>query len=79
MSVNDSVNRIVTGSGVIFAGTLAGLLFEILIKRVLTSYLSPADFGIYSLALTVISITGAVATLGLNEGVPRYIAYFRGR
>ena len=79
MSVNDSVNRIVIGSGVIFAGTLAGLLFDIFIKRVLTSYLSPADFGTYSLALTVISITGAVATLGLHEGVPRYIAYFRGR
>src|SRR5665647_242625 len=78
MSVNDSVNRIVTGSCVILAGTLAGLLFEILIKRVLTSYLSPADLGIYSLALMVISITGAVATLGLNEGVPRYIAFFRG-
>lgn len=79
MSVNDSVNRIVVGSGVIFAGTLAGLLLEILIKGVLTSYLSPADFGTYSLALTVISITGAVATLGLHEGLPRYIAYFRGR
>jgi O-antigen/teichoic acid export membrane protein len=79
MSVNDSVNRIVVGSGVIFAGTLAGLLLEILIKGVLTSYLSPADFGTYSLALTVISITGAVSTLGLHEGVPRYIAYFRGR
>ncbi|AKB38092.1 Heteropolysaccharide repeat unit export protein [Methanosarcina siciliae C2J] len=57
MSVSDSVNRIVVGSGVIFAGTLAGLLFEIFIKGVLTSYLSPADFGTYSLALTVISIT----------------------
>jgi O-antigen/teichoic acid export membrane protein len=78
MPVNGSVNRIVTGSGVILAGTLAGLLFEILIKRVLTSYLSPADIGTYSLALMVISITGAVATLGLNEGVPRYIAFFRG-
>ena len=78
MSVNQSVNRIVAGSGVIFAGTFLGMLFDIPIKRVLTSYLSPADFGIYSLALTVISITGAVATLGLNEGVPRYIAFFRG-
>src|SRR5665647_85022 len=78
MSVNDSINRIVTGSVVILAGTIAGLLFEILIKRVFISYLSPADFGIYSLALTVISITGAVATLGLNDGVPRYIAFFRG-
>ena len=78
MSVNHSVNRIVAGSGVILAGTFLGLLLDIIIKRVLTSYLSPADFGTYSLALTVISITGAVATLGLNEGVPRYIAFFRG-
>ena len=56
-----------------------GLLLDIIIKGVLTSYLSPTDFGTYSLALTVISITGAVATLGLNEGLPRYIAFFRGR
>ncbi|NLO30581.1 MAG: oligosaccharide flippase family protein, partial [Methanosarcina mazei] len=79
MSVNESVNRIVGGSGVILAGTFLGMLLDILIKKVMTSHLSPADFGTYSLALTVISITGAVATLGLNEGVPRYIAFFRGR
>lgn len=79
MSVNDSVNRIVGGSGVILAGTFIGMLLDILIKKVMTSHLSPADFGTYSLALTVISLTGAVATLGLNEGVPRYIAFFRGR
>lgn len=79
MSVNESVNRIVGGSGVILAGTFLGMLLDILIKKVMTSHLSPADFGTYSLALTVISITGAVATLGLNEGgVPRYIAFFRG-
>lgn len=79
MSINGSVNRIVTGSCLIFAGTLIGLLFDITIKRVFTSYLSPGDFGIYSLALTVISITGAIATLGLSDGVARYVAYFRGR
>ncbi len=79
MSVKESVNRIVGGSGVILAGTFIGMLLDILIKKVMTSHLSPADFGTYSLALTVISLTGAVATLGLNEGVPRYIAFFRGR
>ena len=79
MSVNESVNRIVGGSGVILIGTFLGMLFDILIKKVMTSHLSPADFGTYSLALTVISITGAVATLGLNEGVARYIAFFRGK
>ncbi|HEY3361461.1 MAG TPA: flippase [Methanosarcina sp.] len=79
MSVNDSVNRIVAGSGVILAGTFIGMLLDIITKKVLTSHIPPADFGTYSLALTVISITGAVATLGLNEGVPRYIAFFRGR
>jgi len=79
MSLNESVNRIVIGSGVIFAGTISGLLLNILIKGVLTRNLSQTDFGTYSLALTVISLTGAIATLGLHEGVPRYIAYFRGK
>lgn len=79
MSINQSVNRIVSGSGIILAGTLIGMLLDIVIKGVLTSHLSPSDFGTYSLALTVISITGAVATLGLNEGVPNYIAFLRGK
>ena len=79
MSVNDSVNRIVVGCGVILAGTFIGMLLDIITKKVLTAHLTPADFGTYSIALTVISITGAFATLGLNEGVPRYIAFFRGR
>jgi len=79
VSVNQSVNRIVSGSTVILIGTFLGMLLDIIIKKVITSHLPPADFGIYSLALTVISITGAIATLGLNEGVPRYIAFFRGR
>jgi O-antigen/teichoic acid export membrane protein len=79
MPVNQSVNRIVSGSGIILAGTFIGMLIDIIIKGVLTSHLSPSDFGTYSLALTVISITGAVATLGLNEGVPRYIAFLRGK
>ncbi len=79
MSVSNSINQIVTGSGVIFAGTLIGQSLDIVLKGLLTSYLPPTDFGIYSLALTAISITGAIATLGLSDGVPRYIAYFRGR
>ncbi|WP_410509882.1 flippase [Methanosarcina hadiensis] len=79
MSVNESVNRIVGGSGIILAGTFLGMLLDILIKKVMTSHLSTADFGTYSLALTVISITGAFATLGLSDGVPRYIAFFRGK
>jgi|ERR1035437_384269 O-antigen/teichoic acid export membrane protein len=78
MSVNDSVSRIVAGSGIALTGTFIGMLLDILFKRMLTSYLSSADFGTYFLALTVISIIGAVATLGLNDGVPRYIAFFRG-
>ena len=77
--VSDSVNQIIVGSSVIFTGALIGSLFDVLIKRMLTSYLSPADFGIYALALTIVSITGVVATLGLTDGVPRYIAFFRGR
>ena len=77
--ISNSVNQIMVGSSVIFAGALIGSFFDVLIKRTLTSYLSPADFGIYALALTIMSMIGVIATLGLTDGVPRYIAFFRGK
>lgn len=79
MSVVDgSVIRIMRGGGLALSGTLfsAGLIF---IGRVLVAQIgTKAEYGVFSLAFVVLSICTIVATLGLELGATRSIAFARG-
>jgi len=50
-----------------------GFVSRIIIVR----YTTQTEYGIFSLALVLTSIFVKIATLGLQEGSTRYIAYFR--
>ena len=54
---------------------LLGFVSRIIIVR----YITQSEYGIYFLALVIISIFVTISTLGLPEGSTRYIAYFRGK
>ena len=48
-------------------------------RIILVRFTTQTEYGIYSLALVIISIFVTISTLGLQEGSTRYIAYFRGK
>src|SRR3989344_9148646 len=49
--------------------------YRILIAR----YFGAETYGLFSLASIVISFFAAIAALGLEEGISRYISYYRGK
>jgi O-antigen/teichoic acid export membrane protein len=77
--VNQSLQKIVKGAGIIFIGTIIGLLLGFIGRVIFVRYTTQTEYGIYSLALVIISIFVTISTLGLSEGSTRYIAYFRGK
>ena len=77
--VNQSLQKIAKGTGIIFIGTIIGLLLGFIGRIILVRYITQTEYGIYSLALVIISIFVTISTLGLGEGSTRYIAYFRGK
>ena len=77
--VNQSLQKIAKGTGIIFIGTIIGMLLGFIGRVILVRYITQTEYGIYCLALVVISIFATIATLGLSEGSTRYIAYFRGK
>ena len=77
--VNQSLQKIAKGTGIIFTGTIIGLLLGFIGRIILVRYITQTEYGIYCLALVIISIFATIATLGLSEGSTRYIAYFRGK
>ena len=77
--VNQSLQKIAKGTGIIFIGTIIGMLLGFIGRVILVRYTTQSEYGIYCLALTVISIFVTISTLGLATGSTRYIAYFRGK
>ncbi|MGB2842201.1 MAG: oligosaccharide flippase family protein [Halobacteriota archaeon] len=77
--VNQSLQKIAKGTGIIFTGTIIGLLLGFIGRVILVRYTTQTEYGIYSLAFVVITIFVTISTLGLSEGSTRYIAYFRGK
>jgi O-antigen/teichoic acid export membrane protein len=77
--VNQSLQKIAKGTGIIFIGTIIWMLLGFIGRIILVRYITQTEYGTYCLALVIISIFATISTLGLDEGSTRYIAYFRGK
>ena len=77
--VHDSLKKMAVGTSIILIGTIVSMLFEFLSRILIIRSTSTAEYGIFSLALVVLNIAVIVATLGLQDGATRQIAYYRGR
>jgi len=76
---NESLKKIGKGTTIALVGTGVGLLFAFATRVIIARYGTESQYGVFSLALVVLSISVIIATLGLQNGVTRYIAYFRGK
>ncbi|KGK98092.1 hypothetical protein LI82_10155 [Methanococcoides methylutens] len=78
-TVNNSLEKIAKGSTIILIGTMVSLLLGFIGRLILIRFTTQYDFGIYCLALTLVSILTTISTMGLGEGSTRYIAYLKGK
>lgn len=69
----DIHSEIVSGSTIIFAGKILGLVLGFLARSLPARLLGPDKYGSLTLGWTVVSIVSFVSLLGLRDGVTRYI------
>ncbi len=62
-----------------FADTLISLASALVVTVVVARLLGPAEYGLYSLVVTIVWFTYAIARLGINQTVRRYVAELDGR
>lgn len=77
--MDDSLQKIVKGTGTALVGTFFGLLLQFLTRILLVRYGTQSEFGAFSLSLTVFSLLTVLAGVGMYEGMTRYTAYLRGK
>ena len=76
--IEDELPKVAIGAGISLVGMIVGGALQYLYHIVLAKFLGPSYLGLFVLGLTVISISGAVSKMGLDNGILRYVAMYRG-
>jgi len=80
ISSNDSAQvKIVKGAAVIFAGLIFARLVNYLYQIVLARAGGTAEFGLFFLGVSTITVAGGIATVGLDLGVARFAPLYLGK
>jgi O-antigen/teichoic acid export membrane protein len=77
--LNESLQKIAKGAGIVFIGTGIGMFFAYLGMIIVARFLGPTDFGLITLASAVTIIASTIILVGMPEGVGRYVAFYKGR
>jgi len=76
---NNILKSIVRGAGIIFFGTMFAYLTNFVYRLIISRYLGPADYGLIALGQMILNIGLIFAMFGLEEGIIRYVAYYKGQ
>jgi O-antigen/teichoic acid export membrane protein len=77
--IDETLKKVVKGTTIVLVGTVIGMLLGFASRVIVVRYITQSEYGVFSLAVTLVGIFSVIATLGLSEGAARYIAYFRGK
>jgi len=77
--VAKSLGKVGKGAGILFIGTIFGLLFNFFSRVLIARFYTPADYGLFNLYFTILSIFAAIGGIGLRNGIQRNVSYYLGK
>ncbi len=77
--MEQSLAKIGKGAGLAIAGSLVAIFFALISRVLIARFGTEADYGVFSVAFAILNISVIIATLGLQQGAVRSIAYARGK
>lgn len=74
-----ALGTVAKGGGILFFGTIVGILLAMINSIMLARILGVEDFGLFYLAFSIVSVFIPFSTLGLGGSLPRYLPFHFGR
>jgi O-antigen/teichoic acid export membrane protein len=78
MSTQDSLRKIAKGGMILFVGAFAskflGYIYKVIIARI-----GVEPYGLFTTALAIQGLLITLTAMGLNEGIQRYVSFYKGR
>jgi len=78
-SLDNSLKLIAKTSLIVFLGLVISKICLYAYRVIIAREFGPETYGIFSLALMILNLFVAIATLGLSDGVSRFIPFYRGK
>ena len=72
-------NKTAGGTALVLIGTVSGLFLSFVSITIAARVLSKSDYGVFFLGFTVFNIAVVIASLGLPDGIARYIGFYKGK
>ncbi len=76
IEINKSLNLLAKGSFIVFIGVFLSKTLTYLYKFIIARSFGPESYGVFSLALIIVTIFSTLASLGLVDGLLRYISLY---
>ena len=76
--IDSSIKKAAKGAVLVFSGMVVSSLLLFGIKILIVRNTTTDELGAYTLTVAVASILTLVATLGVHEGIARYVAIYLG-
>lgn len=73
------LKTIAKGAGLVLIGTIISKIISIIYLVFVARYFGAEDYGLFSLAVAVISLFSALVILGLPTAVTRYVSYYENK
>jgi O-antigen/teichoic acid export membrane protein len=77
--VETSIKQAAKGTTLLIAGTVISTFLLLTIKILIARNTTKEELGVYTLSVGVLSVLSLIATLGVHEGIARYVALFLGK
>ncbi|MBS3088773.1 flippase [Candidatus Pacearchaeota archaeon] len=74
---DSDLKTIAKSSVIVFIGIILSKVFSYFYTVIIARYFGPADYGLFTLASIITTWFVIISTLGLNNGLIRYISIFR--
>ncbi|MBS3082035.1 flippase [Candidatus Pacearchaeota archaeon] len=79
LETNHYLKLLVKSSAFVFFAVIISKIASYGYKIIIARYFGAETYGLFTLAVILISVTSSIATLGLGEGLVRYVSFYRGR
>ncbi|MDP2628706.1 MAG: flippase [Nanoarchaeota archaeon] len=77
--INTELKLLAKSSVIVFIGLLLSKIFTYVYRIIIARVYGPEIYGLFSLAIMVLGLFVAVFSLGLSEGLTRFIPWYRGK
>ena len=77
--VNNALQKIVKGTGLVFFGTVFSMFCMFLISVIVARYFSTEEYGIFNLVWTILNLAFLIALLGFQSSLTREVAIYKER